>query len=52
VPAEILGQSARFGTLSVGKSADIIVVNGNPLARMSDMRLVEQVMREGVMIER
>jgi imidazolonepropionase-like amidohydrolase len=45
--ADLLGVSDKTGTLSVGKSADIIAVAGNPL---SDMKTTEHpvlVMKEG-----
>ena len=41
--AEILGIIERTGTIEPGKAADLIVVNGNPLAnieRLADVRLV------------
>jgi len=37
-PAEVLGLSAEKGTLEVGKDADILVLNGNPL---SDLHVFE-----------
>lgn len=48
--AEILGQSNKLGTLEVGKRADIIVVDGDPLKYLSDMRRVTIVMKDGVVV--
>jgi imidazolonepropionase-like amidohydrolase len=48
--AEILGQSSKLGTLEVGKLADIIVVDGDPLKYLSDMRRVIMVMKDGVVV--
>ncbi len=38
--AELLGMSAKIGTIAVGKDADIIAVNGDPTA---NVRLLEQI---------
>lgn len=46
--AEFLGQLDKFGTLAPGKLADIVVVNGNPAAKISDVENVEVVFKEGV----
>jgi imidazolonepropionase-like amidohydrolase len=48
--AEIIGQSSNLGTLEVGKLADIIVVDGDPLKYLSDMRRVIMVMKDGVVV--
>ena len=45
--AEVLGQSAMLGSLAPGKFADIIAVEGNPLADMRIMEKVVFVMKEG-----
>ena len=46
--AEFLGESDRLGTLAVGKQADIVIVRGDPSARISDIRNVELVFKNGV----
>jgi imidazolonepropionase-like amidohydrolase len=38
----------RVGTLAVGKQADLVVVRGNPAARIEDIRNVAIVFRKGV----
>jgi imidazolonepropionase-like amidohydrolase len=48
IAAEVLGQESTLGTIEVGKIGDVIVINGDPLAYMSDMRLVEHVIKNGV----
>jgi imidazolonepropionase-like amidohydrolase len=48
INAKILGQSETLGTLEVGKLADIIVIDGDPINYLSDMRRVELVMKDGV----
>jgi imidazolonepropionase-like amidohydrolase len=46
--AEFLGQLDNFGTLAPGKFADIVVVNGNPATKISDVESVEVVFKEGI----
>ena len=47
VAAELLGISDRLGTLEAGKIADIIAVNGDPIADISAMLHVVFVMKGG-----
>lgn len=46
--AEILGQSDQLGTIEVGKLADLIVVDGNPLADINALGHVNIVVKDGV----
>ncbi|MGZ6125677.1 MAG: amidohydrolase family protein [Myxococcales bacterium] len=43
-----LGQQDRIGTLSPGKDADLVVVEGDPSKNISDIEKVEIVFRQGV----
>ena len=45
--AELLGMSQDVGTLEPGKSADLIVVTGDPLSDISDMGRVSWVIKNG-----
>ena len=45
--ADLIGQSGLFGSLSVGKSADIIAVDGDPTTDVSRLEHVTFVMKEG-----
>lgn len=47
VPARVMGMEADVGTIEPGKRADLIVVRGNPIARIRDLRNVEQVLTGG-----
>jgi Tol biopolymer transport system component/imidazolonepropionase-like amidohydrolase len=49
VPAEALGIGSELGTIEAGKLADLIVVEGNPLDDIRQLRRVRQVMRGGVL---
>ena len=46
--ARYLGRDARIGTIAVGKQADLIVVRGDPSARIEDVQNVELVFKRGV----
>jgi len=50
VAAEILGQESRLGSLEVGKLADVLIVDGNPLADIGDIRNTWLVMRDGQVV--
>jgi imidazolonepropionase-like amidohydrolase len=45
--ADALGQADRLGTLEPGKLADIVVVEGDPLADIHNARRVRTVMKAG-----
>lgn len=45
--AEALGLEHELGTLTPGKLADIVVIDGDPLADMSAMRRVHTVIKDG-----
>jgi imidazolonepropionase-like amidohydrolase len=45
--ARVMKQDRDYGSLSVGKVADIIVVGGKPAEHVADLRKVEQVLRAG-----
>jgi imidazolonepropionase-like amidohydrolase len=47
VPARVMKDDANYGSVAVGKVADLFVVNGNPAEHVSDVRKVEQVLRAG-----
>lgn len=46
--ATYLGRAAITGTVAVGKQADLVVVTGDPSTRISDIRNVELVFKQGV----
>lgn len=43
-----LGRDDLVGSLAVGKQADLVVIDGNPAADISDIRHVSTVFRQGV----
>lgn len=46
--ATYLGRGALTGSLEVGKLADLVVLDGNPVANIADVRKVMTVFRQGV----
>jgi imidazolonepropionase-like amidohydrolase len=45
-----LGQQTEFGTIEPGKRADIVVVNGDPLREMKDIRKIDVVIKDGQVV--
>jgi imidazolonepropionase-like amidohydrolase len=45
--ADLIGHTELFGSISAGKSADIIAVRGNPLTDVGALESVDFVMKEG-----
>jgi imidazolonepropionase-like amidohydrolase len=50
VAASACGVSSEVGTLEVGKVADLLVVDGNPLQSISDVALVAAVYQAGLRV--
>jgi len=46
--ARILGEEARFGSVTVGKVADLVVIRGNPVATPSEIYEVVTVFKDGI----
>lgn len=47
--ARALGREAEFGALEVGLAADMVAIEGDPLADIDRMRAVQAVMKQGVL---
>jgi imidazolonepropionase-like amidohydrolase len=46
--AKVLGMYDQIGSVQVGKKADLIVINGDPVAKPGDIRNVTTVFKDGV----
>jgi imidazolonepropionase-like amidohydrolase len=46
-PASLLKRANEIGTIQAGKRADLVVVAGDPLKSISNIRNVEAVIRDG-----
>jgi imidazolonepropionase-like amidohydrolase len=51
VPAKVMGLEKDSGTIEPGKRADVIIVDGNPVENISDIRKVSAVFSAGKMFE-
>ena len=49
--AKIVGREKDLGSIENGKIADLIIVNGNPMDNMSDIRRTELVMKDGAILD-
>lgn len=43
-----LGRAAEIGSIAVGKNADLVIVSGDPSQKISDIRNVQIVFKDGV----
>jgi imidazolonepropionase-like amidohydrolase len=51
VPARLVGQDARTGSVKVGKTADLALIDGDPSTRIADLRQTRVVMLEGRLLD-
>jgi len=51
VPARVMRDDRDYGSVAVGKVADLIIVNGKPTEKISELRKVERVIRAGRVYE-
>jgi imidazolonepropionase-like amidohydrolase len=49
-PAKLLKADADLGTIAAGKLADLIVVDGDPLTDMSELRHIDHVIKDGQVV--
>lgn len=50
-PARVMKQDQRTGSIEAGKQADLIIIDGNPLQQMRDIRKVKLVLKDGRLYE-
>jgi len=51
VSARAMGIDKETGTIEAGKQADLVILGGNPLDNISNVRKTEQVMQVGVLFD-
>ena len=51
IPARNVKADNRTGSIAVGKEADLILVDGDPEKNIGDLRHVDQVMSDGVLMD-
>ena len=50
-PARLLNVDKKTGSIKVGKTADLVLVEGDPSARLSDLRQTRVVMMDGELMD-
>ncbi len=51
VPARLVGADKRTGSIRVGKTADLVLVEGDPSKRIGDLRQTRVVMLDGKLLD-
>jgi imidazolonepropionase-like amidohydrolase len=51
VPARLVGQDTKTGSIAVGKIADLVLVEGDPSIRIGDLRQTRTVMLGGKLLD-
>ncbi len=51
-PALYLGQDAEWGTITVGKAGNVLLLDGNPLENISNTRKISGVLLHGIWYSR
>ena len=51
VPAQLVGQDRHTGSIKPGKTADLVLVEGDPSARIGDLRQTRVVMIDGRLMD-
>ena len=51
VPARVMGLDQEVGTIEVGKRADVILLDANPLESIHNIRSVKYVITNGTMYD-
>ncbi|MFD0792815.1 amidohydrolase family protein [Mucilaginibacter litoreus] len=47
IPAQVMGLSQKTGSITTGKNADIIIIDGDPLTNISAVRNVKTIIKGG-----
>jgi imidazolonepropionase-like amidohydrolase len=51
VPARLVGQDGKTGSIKPGKAADLVLVDGDPSTRVGDLRQARVVMLDGTLLD-
>jgi hypothetical protein len=47
IPAQVMGLAQKTGSVKIGKNADLVIIDGNPLTNISNVRQVKVVVKGG-----
>ncbi len=51
VPARLVGQDAKTGSIKIGKTADLALIEGDPSTRIGDLRQTRVIMLDGKLLD-
>ena len=51
MPAKLVGQEKKTGSIKTGKTADLVLIEGDPSTRLADLRQTRLVMLDGRLID-
>jgi imidazolonepropionase-like amidohydrolase len=51
LPARLVGQEKKTGSIKVGKAADLVLIEGDPSVRLADLRQTRVVMMDGKLMD-
>jgi hypothetical protein len=51
VPARVMGVEGRYGSVTEGKVADLVIIDGNVLENIRNVRRIEWVVKDGVLYD-
>jgi len=51
IPARVMKQESVSGSIEAGKQADLLIVDGDPLSQIRDIRKVKMVIKDGMLYE-
>ena len=51
VPARLVGEDRKTGSIKVGKTADLVLVDGDPSTKIGDLRQTRLVMLDGKLLD-
>jgi len=51
VPARMVGEEAKTGSIKVGKAADLALIEGDPSARIGELRQTRLIMLDGKLLD-
>ncbi|MEQ9009691.1 MAG: amidohydrolase family protein, partial [Ekhidna sp.] len=51
ISAQVAGVENELGSIEEGKIADLILVNGNPLENITDIRKVDVTIKDGILYD-
>jgi len=51
VPARLVGQEKKTGSIKIGKTADMVLVGDDPSARLADLRQTRLIMLDGKLMD-